>query len=52
MKSVHCQYLIPEQVTKYYIKPIRRKEHIFWMFKNIVLRKIFGSKREDITGGW
>lgn len=27
-KSVHYQYLIPKHVTKYYIKPIRRIEHI------------------------
>lgn len=48
-RSVHYQYLIPEHVTKYYIEPIRRK-HIFLVFENIVLRRIFGFKMEDVTG--
>jgi hypothetical protein len=50
-KSVHYQYLIPEHVTKYYIKPIRRKEHIFCVLENMVLRRIFGLKKEGGTGG-
>jgi hypothetical protein len=50
-KYVHYQYLIPEHVTKYYVIHIRRKEHIFWVFQNMVLRRIFGLKKEGGTGG-
>ena len=29
-----------------------REEHRLRMFENKVLRKIFGAKRDEITGGW
>jgi hypothetical protein len=29
-----------------------RKEHKLRMFENRVLRRIFGSKRDGVTGGW
>jgi hypothetical protein len=29
-----------------------RKEHILRVFKNRVLRRIFGSKRDGVMGGW
>lgn len=44
---MHCQYLNPEHVTKYYIKPVRRKEHIFWVFKNMVLGEYLNLRREE-----
>jgi hypothetical protein len=28
------------------------EEHRLRVFKNRVLRKIFGPKREEVTGGW
>ena len=29
-----------------------REEHRLWVFENKVLRKIFGAKRDEITGEW
>jgi hypothetical protein len=29
-----------------------REEHILRVFENRVLRKIFGPKRDEVTGGW
>ena len=29
-----------------------REEHRLGVFKNMVLRKIFGPKRDDVTGEW
>jgi hypothetical protein len=29
-----------------------RKEHRLRVFENRVLRRIFGSEREEVTGGW
>jgi hypothetical protein len=29
-----------------------REEHRLRVFENRVLRRIFGSKREEVTGGW
>jgi hypothetical protein len=29
-----------------------REEHKLSVFKNRVLRRIFGSKRDELTGGW
>jgi hypothetical protein len=29
-----------------------REEHRLRVFENRVLRRIFGSKREELTGGW
>jgi hypothetical protein len=29
-----------------------RKERRLWVFKNRVLRRIFGYKREEVTGEW
>jgi hypothetical protein len=29
-----------------------RKEHRLRVFENRVLRRIFGPKRVDVTGGW
>jgi hypothetical protein len=29
-----------------------REEHIFMMFENRVLRRIFGAKMEKVPGGW
>jgi hypothetical protein len=31
---------------------ILREEHTLKVFKNRVLRRIFGLKRDEITGGW
>jgi hypothetical protein len=31
---------------------ILRKEHIWRVFENRVLRRIFGPKRDEVTGGW
>jgi hypothetical protein len=38
-------------VTKYDIKPIRKKEHIFLVFENMVLRRMFGLNKDEGTGG-
>jgi hypothetical protein len=52
----HCKKL----VTKYlkHKKPFVfcgslavRKEHRCWVFENRVLRRIFGPKRKEVTGG-
>jgi hypothetical protein len=32
--------------------PILREEHRPRVFKNRVLRRIFGPKRAEVTGGW
>jgi hypothetical protein len=29
-----------------------REQHRLWVFENRVLRKIFGPKRDDVTGEW
>jgi hypothetical protein len=29
-----------------------REEHRLRVFENRVLRRIFGAKREEVTGGW
>jgi hypothetical protein len=29
-----------------------REEHIFRVYENRVLRRIFGPKREEVAGGW
>jgi hypothetical protein len=29
-----------------------REEHRLRVFENKVLRKIFGQKRDEVTGGW
>jgi hypothetical protein len=29
-----------------------REEHKLWAFENRVLRRIFGRKRDGVTGGW
>jgi hypothetical protein len=29
-----------------------REEHKLRVFENRVLRRIFGSKRDEVTGGW
>jgi hypothetical protein len=29
-----------------------REEHRLRVFENRVLRRIFGSKRDEVTGGW
>jgi hypothetical protein len=31
---------------------ILRKEHRLRVFENRVLRRIFGTKRDEVTGGW
>jgi hypothetical protein len=31
---------------------ILREEHRLRVFENIVLRRIFGTKRDEVTGGW
>jgi hypothetical protein len=31
---------------------ILREEHRLRMFENRVLRRIFGPKRDEVTGGW
>jgi hypothetical protein len=28
------------------------EEHRLWVFENRVLRRIFGPKRDEVTGGW
>jgi hypothetical protein len=28
-----------------------REEHRLWMFENRVLKRIFGPKRDEVTGG-
>jgi hypothetical protein len=32
--------------------PTLREEHKLWVFENRVLRRIFGPKRDRVTGGW
>jgi hypothetical protein len=32
--------------------PILREEHRLRVFQNRVLRRIFGPKRDEVTGGW
>jgi hypothetical protein len=32
--------------------PILREEHRLRVFKNRVLRRIFGPKLDEVTGGW
>jgi hypothetical protein len=29
-----------------------REEHILWVLENRVLRRIFGTKRGEVIGGW
>jgi hypothetical protein len=29
-----------------------REKHKLWVFENRVLRRIFGSKKEEVMGGW
>jgi hypothetical protein len=29
-----------------------REEHRMWVFENRVLRRIFGPKRDEVTGEW
>jgi hypothetical protein len=29
-----------------------REEHKLWVFENRVLRRIFGPKRDEVTGDW
>jgi hypothetical protein len=29
-----------------------RKEHRLRVFENMVLKRIFGAKRDEVTGGW
>jgi hypothetical protein len=29
-----------------------REEHRLWVFENRVLRRIFGPKRDEVTGEW
>jgi hypothetical protein len=29
-----------------------RKEHKLWVFENKVVRRIFGPKRDEVTGGF
>jgi hypothetical protein len=29
-----------------------REEHRLRVFENMVLRRIFGPRREEVTGGW
>jgi hypothetical protein len=29
-----------------------REEHKLRVFENMVLRRIFGAKRDEVTGGW
>jgi hypothetical protein len=29
-----------------------REEHTLKVFRNRVLRRVFGSKRDEVTGGW
>jgi hypothetical protein len=36
----------------YYAKYKRRAEHRLRVFKNRVLRRIFGPKRDEVTGEW
>jgi hypothetical protein len=31
---------------------ILRKEHRLWVFEKRVLRRIFGPKRDEVTGEW
>jgi hypothetical protein len=31
---------------------VLREEHILRVFENRVLRRIFGPKRDEVTGGW
>jgi hypothetical protein len=28
------------------------QEHRLTVFENLVLRRIFGAKRDEVTGGW
>jgi hypothetical protein len=32
--------------------PTLREEHRLWVFENRVLRGIFGSKKDEVTGEW
>jgi hypothetical protein len=32
--------------------PTLREEHRLRVFENRVLRRIFGPKRDEVTGGW
>jgi hypothetical protein len=31
---------------------ILREEHILWVFENRMLRRIFGTRRNEVIGGW
>jgi hypothetical protein len=35
-----------------YIHLSVREEYKMWVFENRVLRRIFGPKRDGVTGGW
>jgi hypothetical protein len=34
------------------LSPTLREEHKVRVFENMVLRRIFGPKRDGVTGGW
>jgi hypothetical protein len=36
----------------YTVSPTLREEHRLKVFKNRVLRRIFGLKRDEVVGGW
>jgi hypothetical protein len=53
VKLSHFRYQVQE-VRKYYVcwSVTLRKEHSLRVFENGVLRRIFGPKRDEVTGEW
>jgi hypothetical protein len=54
------QWIFLNRVIKYYVvlygcetlSLTLREEHRLRVFENRVLRRIFGPKRDEVTGGW
>jgi hypothetical protein len=50
---IHKTIILPVVLYGYETFPLTiREEHRLRMFENRVLRRIFGPKREEVTGDW
>jgi hypothetical protein len=51
VRSSSTPSLQPYNIPKYFRILVPREGRVL-MFENRVLRRIFGPKREEVTGGW